>query len=118
MSAVAARRLFEEGTREEVASAASSDYSRCIQAMTTPKNTLAALDLFWREVSYQTLRTGAMRKHSLGQPTDSCSAPPLNLYNAFCMAQALPATLRQRAESKEGAYITKDDLRSVMKWYG
>lgn len=48
---VAARLLFQEGNLEEVSAAATLDYCECIQAMTTAKNTLAALDTFWREVS-------------------------------------------------------------------
>jgi hypothetical protein len=47
----AARRLFKEGSREEVAAALVSEYSGCIKTMTTPKNTLASLDTFWRKVS-------------------------------------------------------------------
>lgn len=83
----AARRLFKEGSCDEVravlasSSAADSDggaYAQCIQAMTTPKNTLAALDKFWRAT--------------------------------------LPATLRERDGTTEKAYVTKDELYRIMKW--
>lgn len=46
----AARQLFQQGSREEVAAALETTYAACIQAMTTPKNTLASLDSFWRKV--------------------------------------------------------------------
>lgn len=75
---MAARRLFKDGSREEVRAVLDSEYGQCIKAMTTPKNTLAALDTFWRKT--------------------------------------LPATLKEREGTKEGAYVTKSELYQIMKW--